>query len=357
MLPSQSCVLLPQESVAVGSAPDHMTVQINRCMTEGTTAAQVSVMCAVHACSSHCCSSCFQTMLGEPQPPASTSTSSSNASTPSAPPPLPAVGSAGRGSRSLPVPPPPPPPPPKIAGGLSAVRQPPPPPPPPPSLSHKHTTGSVLPPPLPPPPPIISVSAAAVPAELTPAAVRTLTNTCPLAPPPLPPPPPPLPPVRTGVKQPLNSDKPCIGAPPPPPPPPPPLPPVTGLKQLGALSSPSCQQSSQHSGTGKTGAAVEAASGHQQEALHSPSPPILGYPPPPGPPLVAVRTAVAAPPVLLSAEPVVDPGHLIEAELLAKVKDALPTYKGQTDYVSIIASASTPPAVITTGDACCLKTH
>ena len=39
----------------------------------------------------------------------------------------------------------------------------------------------------------------------------------------------------------------------------------------------------------------------------------------------------------------VDPGHLIEAGQVAQVKDAEPAYKGQTDYVSIIASASTPP--------------
>lgn len=67
----------------------------------------------------------------------------------------------------------------------------------------------------------------------------------------------------------------------------------------------------------------------------------------------------AAPPqsaALLPAELVADPGHLIEAELLAKVKESMPTYKGQADYVSIIASASVPPpSVITTGNACCLK--
>ena len=93
---------------------------------------------------------------------------------------------------------------------------------------------------------------------------------------------------------------------------------------------------------------MNPASRHQQDSSHSPSPLVLNYPPPPVLPPVAVPTAVA----LLSAEPVVDPGHLIEAELLAKVKDALPAYKGQTDYVSIIASASTPPSAITTGDAC-----
>ena len=38
-----------------------------------------------------------------------------------------------------------------------------------------------------------------------------------------------------------------------------------------------------------------------------------------------------------------DPGHLIEAVLKCKVAE--PAYKGQSDYVSIIASASTPPAL------------
>ena len=39
-----------------------------------------------------------------------------------------------------------------------------------------------------------------------------------------------------------------------------------------------------------------------------------------------------------------DPGHLIEAGLLAKVKDAQPACKGLTDFVSIVACASTPQA-------------
>lgn len=212
-----------------------------------------------------------------------------------------------------------------------------------------------MPPPPPPPPPTICVPAIVMPADFTSAAVCTPTVTRPLAPPP-PPPPPPLPLLRTGVEQPLVNDKPCIGAPAPPPPP---LPPVPAARQSAALSASSCQQSSQDCGPGNAGAAVEAVSAHQQEGLHSPSSLTLGYPPPPGPPTRGL-TAVAALQsctALLSAEPVVDPGHLIEAELLAKIKDALPTFKGQTDYVDIIASASTPPSVIATGAACCLKTQ
>ena len=38
-----------------------------------------------------------------------------------------------------------------------------------------------------------------------------------------------------------------------------------------------------------------------------------------------------------------DPGHLIEAVLTCKVTE--PAYKGQSDYVSIVASASAPPAL------------
>jgi len=38
-----------------------------------------------------------------------------------------------------------------------------------------------------------------------------------------------------------------------------------------------------------------------------------------------------------------DAGHLIEAVLKCKVAE--PAYKGQSDYVSIIASASAPPAL------------
>jgi len=38
-----------------------------------------------------------------------------------------------------------------------------------------------------------------------------------------------------------------------------------------------------------------------------------------------------------------DPGHVIQAVLKCKVAE--PAYKGQSDYVSIIASASTPPAL------------
>ncbi|KAL0027450.1 hypothetical protein WJX77_001937 [Trebouxia sp. C0004] len=93
--------------------------------------------------------------------------------------------------------------------------------------------------------------------------------------------------------------------------------------------------------------------GYDSPQLRQTSTPGL-YPPPPGP----ASTAVATPPATLATTSPVssgvvqpvgisDPGHLIEAVLNCNVAE--PAYKGQSEFVSIIASASTPPALPPSG--------
>ncbi|KAA6421764.1 MAG: formin domain containing, partial [Trebouxia sp. A1-2] len=134
-----------------------------------------------------------------------------------------------------------------------------------------------------------------------------------------------------------------IAAPPPPPPPPP---------------SPRLAKTTAAAIVADTPAATDSSSPSLPttmsvpplRTLSSEAATLVEYPPPPGPPFTAVATPQAAPataaPVSSGVVPPVgkaDPGHLIEAVLKCKVAE--PTYKGQSDYVSIIASASTPSAL------------
>ncbi|DBB05487.1 TPA: hypothetical protein ACH3X1_012444 [Trebouxia sp. C0004] len=217
---------------------------------------------------------------------------------------------------SKPPPPPPPPPP----GTSKALKKPPPPPPPPPSGSKKVSSP-------PPPSPASRPAASPPPPSPSPPASRAVPSE--LAPP--------LPPSRIKT----------IAAPPPAPPPPPPL-----LAKRKAAATVADRPAAKGSPSPSL-AAPAALSIMPLRRLASESS-LLQYPPPPGP----ASTAVATPPATLATTSPVssgvvqpvgisDPGHLIEAVLNCNVAE--PAYKGQSEFVSIIASASTPPALPPSG--------